>query len=174
MSSLSSLPAPSVTLALAGLGTAWVFITSAVEAHRGIIPLLNGKLGAYDLKGESKAKLWAVWFKSAAKTTVTGSLGAAAVNITTSYTHPDPTISQLAFLAGIASLLIIPTTFMSGLLRINARLKELAGGGKDVADGEVDELVKAWEKRHWFRMPLYAVAFVLSYVAVVLDGRVAV
>ncbi|WVQ83593.1 hypothetical protein IAT38_005734 [Cryptococcus sp. DSM 104549] len=174
MTSLRSLPPPSVTLALGGLGTAYVFISSAVEAHRGIIPFLNGRLGPCDLKGQSKAKLWAVWFKSAAATTVGTSFLAAALTLTTSYTHPNPTIRRLALISGIASLAIVPVTAISGLLGINERLKELARGTATKGtegDEEVDELVKGWEKRHLFRMPLYSMAFFTSYVAIVLDGR---
>ncbi|WWD16718.1 hypothetical protein CI109_101149 [Kwoniella shandongensis] len=171
-SRLLSLPAPSITLALGGIGTAYVFFANIAEAQRGIIPLLNGRFGKLELGEKERVMLWNSYFDSAAKWIVSTSVLNSLLSFTTSYLHPSPNIRRLALLSGIFSISIVPTTFLVGLLPINSRLKELTKAGVEVRRSEGRELVQGWEKRHALRIPLYAIAWGLNLVAVLLDGRV--
>ncbi|KAK8861376.1 hypothetical protein IAR55_002195 [Kwoniella newhampshirensis] len=171
-STLLSLPAPSITLALGGIGTAYVFFTNISDAQRGIIPLLNGKLGKVDIAEQERVRMWNVYFASAAKWVVGTSMFNAAVNLATSYYHPSPSIRLLTLLSGLFSLTILPTTLVVGLLPINARLHALEKDGVEVRRSEGRDLVQGWEKRHLARVPLYGVAWALSFVAILLERRV--
>ncbi|WVF68312.1 hypothetical protein IAT40_003077 [Kwoniella sp. CBS 6097] len=179
LNTLFALPAPSITLAIGGLTTSYVFFSNVSDFQRGCIPFLNGRLGSSvnQLDQRGRARLWAKYFKNAATTVVGSALVSAILNYTTAYLHPSPIIRRLALVTGAASMSIIPITFLSGLLPINSRLNALAAedGEKEVefkSENEATELIAAWESRHLRRIPSYAIACILSWTAIVLDGRV--
>lgn len=66
MPGLFSLPPPSVTLALGGLTTSYVFFSSVTDMNWGIVPLLNGRFGAVDIDEKKRIKMWSIYFKRAA------------------------------------------------------------------------------------------------------------
>ncbi|WRT69900.1 uncharacterized protein IL334_006891 [Kwoniella shivajii] len=174
-SALLSLPAPSVTLAIGGLTTSYVFFANVAEYQRGLIPYLNSRLTPVQLNDKGRAQLWKAYFDNAATWVVGLSLASAGLNLTTSYLHRSPLISRLTLVSGITSLLILPITVISGLLPVNARLHELAeDGGKAGTSAKEDEaklLIIAWETKHLRRIPVYGVAWCLSALAILLDGR---
>ncbi|WWC66083.1 uncharacterized protein I303_108705 [Kwoniella dejecticola CBS 10117] len=172
-----SLPAPSITLALGGLTTSYVFFGNLAEYQRGVIPYLNGRLlpgSPLKLTDKEKAKLWRAYFKPAATWVVGASLVSSVLAFTTSYIHPSPLISRITLISGIQSLAILPITALSGLLPINSRLLELAENesATSVKEDEAKELINSWETRHLRRMPAYALACLSTLMAIVLDGRV--
>ncbi|KAK6908648.1 hypothetical protein I204_02059 [Kwoniella mangroviensis CBS 8886] len=177
---ITSLPAPSITLALGGLTTAYVFFANIGETQRGSIAYLNGRLTPVTLNDKERAKVWRGYFKPAATWIVSGSLISSALNITTSYLHKSHLISKITFVSGLASVWILPITFFVGLLPINSRLFELAEQDEGTAnkiitptsDDEAKKLIKTWEEKHLIRLPSYGVAWGLSFLAILLDGRV--
>ncbi|WWD04406.1 hypothetical protein V865_002475 [Kwoniella europaea PYCC6329] len=177
---ITSLPAPSITLALGGLTTAYVFFANIGETQRGSIAYLNGRLTPVTLNDKERAKVWRAYFRPAATWIVSASLTSTALNMTTSYLHKSPLISKITFVAGLASLWILPITFFVGLPPINSRLLDLAQQDEGTAnkiitpisDDEAKKLIKSWEEKHVLRYPSYAVAWGLSLLAILLDGRV--
>ncbi|OCF62033.1 hypothetical protein L486_01699 [Kwoniella mangroviensis CBS 10435] len=149
---ITSLPAPSITLALGGLTTAYVFFANIGETQRGSIAYLNGRPTPVTLNDKERAKVWRGYFKLAA----------------------------ITFVSGLASVWILPITFFVGLLPINSRLFELAEQDEGTAnkiitptsDDEAKKLIKTWEEKHLIRLPSYGVAWGLSFLAILLDGRV--
>ncbi|WVR09714.1 hypothetical protein IAU60_006790 [Kwoniella sp. DSM 27419] len=173
---LADLPAPSITLALGGLTTGYILWGNVTDYQRGVIPFLNGRLGPNTLDERSRVKLWKAYFKSAAAFIVGSSGISATLNFTTAYIHPSAPIRSLALASGIASCMILPITALVGLLPVNDRLLTLAQEGDKEAefkkDDEGRELIAAWESKHLRRMPSYIAAFVFSFSAIVLDGRI--
>ncbi|AFR98971.1 hypothetical protein J008_06966 [Cryptococcus neoformans] len=167
-----SLPPPSVTLALGGLTTSYVFFSSVTDMNRGIIPLLNDRFGAVDIDEKKKIEMWSIYFKRASTGLVGGSVLSALLNFTTAYIHPSPLTRRITFISAVTSLLIVPITFASGILPINNRLFEIAKGAETTRDDEVKSLVKTWGEKHLLRMPAYTAAWVLSFFALVYDGRI--
>lgn len=187
-----SLPPPSVTLALGGLTTSYVFFSSVTDMNRGIIPLLNDRFGAVDIDEKKKIEMWSIYFKRASvghppalsqseevadrswcqTGLVGGSVLSALLNFTTAYIHPSPLTCRITFISAVTSLLIVPITFASGILPINNRLFEIAKGAETTRDDEVKSLVKTWGEKHLLRMPAYTAAWVLSFFALVYDGRI--
>ncbi|WVW87118.1 hypothetical protein I302_109175 [Kwoniella bestiolae CBS 10118] len=177
---ITSLPAPSITLALGGLTTAYVFFANIGETQRGTIAYLNGRLGPVTLSDKERAKVWRGYFKPAATWIISSSLTSTALNMTTSYLHKSPIISKITFVAGMASLWILPMTFFLGLPTINSRLLDLAQQDEGTAnkiitpksDDEAKKLIKSWEEKHVIRFISYGAAWGLSLLAILLDGRV--
>ncbi|WWC91601.1 uncharacterized protein L201_006547 [Kwoniella dendrophila CBS 6074] len=181
INAITSLPAPSITLALGGLTTAYVFFSNIAETQRGVIPFLNGRLiSPVTLDDKDRAKLWNVYFDSAAKWIVGSSIVSSLLNLTTSYLYrkSSPLISKITLGSGITSLLILPATVILGLLPINQRLMELSENDNDniksleKEEEEVKKLIKLWEEKHLNRLPIYAIAWSLNMLAILLDGRV--
>ncbi|OCF34414.1 hypothetical protein I316_03928 [Kwoniella heveanensis BCC8398] len=176
---LLSLPAPSITLALGGLTTSYVFFSNVSDYQRGCIAFLNGRVGpsVNQLDQRGRVRLWAKYFKNAALSVVGTSVVSSLLNLTTAYMHPSANIRQLALWSGLTSLLIFPITALSGLLTVNSRLNALASESDDKQlefknETEAKELIAGWESRHLRRMPTYAIACLLSWAAIILDGRV--
>ncbi|WWC73897.1 uncharacterized protein I206_107869 [Kwoniella pini CBS 10737] len=172
---ITSLPAPSITLALGGLTTAYVFFSNLGDYQRGIIPYLNGRMvGPINISDKERAKLWRSYFKPAATWVVGSSLISSLLSFITSYLHPSPLISKITLISGIQSLLILPITAISGLLPINSRLLELAENENVISkkEDEAKELIQAWEVKHLRRLFVYAAACLSTLIAIVLDGRV--
>ncbi|WVQ95864.1 hypothetical protein IAU59_002963 [Kwoniella sp. CBS 9459] len=176
---LFALPAPSITLALGGLTTSYVFFANVSDYQRGIVAFLNGRMGSSvsQLDQRGRVRLWANYFKNAATSIVSASVVSAVLNLSTAYLHPSSHIRQLALWSGLTSLTIFPITVVSGLLTTNSRLNGLASesGEKELefkSDTEAKELIAGWESRHLRRMPTYVIACVLSWTAIVLDGRI--
>ncbi|ADV25244.1 hypothetical protein I305_05460 [Cryptococcus gattii E566] len=172
MAGLLTLPPPSVTLALGGLTTSYVFFANVTDLSWGIVPLLNGRFGAVDIDEKKRAKMWAIYFNRAARGIVGGSVLSALLNFTTAYIHPSSLIRRVTLISGVASLLIVPITFTVGILPVNNRLLEIASGAETTRDDEVKSLVEVWGKKHLLRMPAYTTAWVLSFFALVYDGRI--
>nr|ODN98576.1 hypothetical protein L204_02540 [Cryptococcus depauperatus CBS 7855] len=174
MTSLFRLPPPSITLAFGGLTTSFVFFTAVSDETRGIIPLLNGRLGPAAFDDKTRAGIWGAYLKKAGarfKNIIGGSVLSALLHFTVSYSHPSPFIRRLTFASGVTSLLILPITFLSGVLKINARLQAIEDDTQTPEKDEVKSLVETWEIKHLFRMPAYGMAWALSFVAICFDKR---
>ncbi|RSH92963.1 hypothetical protein EHS25_008411 [Saitozyma podzolica] len=142
----------------------------------GIIPLLNQRLGPFDVSAKQRAKAFAVHLKKAGFWTISSSAVSAILGFTVAYLHPDPLTRRLLLISGIASLGIFPITAASQILKINSELCKYnrEDSLSDVAKGSaqykrVEELVKKWEGKHKLRFASYFTAWALSLSAVVLN-----
>ena len=107
-----------------------------------------------------------------------GGILSGALGFTTAYVHPNPLVSRLSLASGIASLLILPLTALSGLLPINDELLDKEKRWRDVPDSQiseadtkrVEELVWKWEGKHLLRYTGYAGAWVCAMAAMVLSS----
>ncbi|WVQ73838.1 hypothetical protein IAR50_003419 [Cryptococcus sp. DSM 104548] len=167
----SALPPPSITLAFGGLTTAYVFFSALADETWGTIPLLNGRLGYVPIDEKTRVKAWYAYYDRAHVGFIVASVSSSLLNLTSSYIHPSPFVSRLALISGITSILVIPATFALGLMPINKRMFALHDGAKPVKEEEAKELVQRWESKHYWRFPIYAVAWVFSFAAIVYDGR---
>ncbi|WWC92613.1 uncharacterized protein L201_007572 [Kwoniella dendrophila CBS 6074] len=171
--SLTQLPAPSITLALGGLTTAYVFFGNITDTQRGLIAYLNGRLTPIKLGDKDRAKVWFGYYDPAHEWVITVSLISSILNLSTSYTHKSNLISKLTLTSGITSILIVPYTFGVRLPLINSRLIELSKDSTEHRnENEAKTLIEIWEKKHLVRMVFYAGAWITSFAAIVLDGRI--
>lgn len=88
-------------------------------------------------------------------------IGAAALLIATAVWNPGPLLIAAVVLMGLVMLLSL-----TALVPINNRVAAGSGGdGAGEGPDRFHELVRRWDRLHWVRVGLLAVAFVLVAVA---------